>query len=130
MTPNGLVIEPYKRAVASLEEAFLQTKSVWTRDAAIQRFEYTFELAIKMMKRALENALDGNEIDQWSYRELCRRAAEAGLIDDVEAWFGYRESRNITSHTYDEDLADEVYDKAKEFAPAARKLLEALEKKV
>lgn len=130
MTIAGLVLEPYKRAVASLEEAFLQPKTVWTRDAAIQRFEYTFELAVRMMKRVLESAPDGKEVDEWSYRELCRRAAEIGLINDVEAWFGYRESRNITSHSYDEELADEVYDKAKEFAPAARKLLEALEKNV
>jgi len=80
------------------------------RDACIQRFEYTFELAWKMLRRQLEReAVSPAEIDGYSYRQLFRVAGEKGLVTDVPAWFDFREKRNLTAHTYDERKAAEVY---------------------
>ncbi|MBK5275875.1 MAG: nucleotidyltransferase substrate binding protein [Desulfuromonadales bacterium] len=97
------------------------------RDACIQRFEYTFELSWKMLKRQLEQELPNpTEVDGYSYRQLFRIGAERGLVQDVEAWFDYRERRNITSHTYDEAKAARVFVALPAFAKHAEELLAAL----
>lgn len=98
------------------------------RDAVIQRFEYTFELCWKMIKRRLEiDAPVPSEVDAMSYKTLMREAAERGMIVDVVKWLTYREQRNITSHTYDEKKAQSVYETALLFVHDARTLLKVLE---
>jgi nucleotidyltransferase substrate binding protein (TIGR01987 family) len=98
------------------------------RDGAIQRFEYTYELAWKSLKRVLESiSPSAGEIDALSFKDLIRIGFEKRLIEDVAQWFEFREERNISSHTYDERKAVSVYKAAKIFAPAARRLLLRLE---
>lgn len=126
MSDQKIIITPFEKAVTSLEAIYKEPKTVIVRDAAIQRFEYTFELAIKMIKRSLEKWPESATIDQQTYRDLIRIAAESGLIIDPESWFEYREARNVTSHAYDEKLAEKIYDTAKKFIPDAKKLLNAL----
>ena len=100
------------------------------RDACIQRFEFTFELAWKMLKRRLMLDLpNADEVDGMTYRTLIRVGAEQGLIEDVAAWFVYRDKRNITSHTYDPAKAAEVAAVLPDFARHARDLLERLAKR-
>ena len=53
---------------------------------------------------------------------------KAGLIADADAWFDYHQARNETSHTYEVEAAEEVYEAAVKFAPDARALLTALKK--
>ena len=48
------------------------------------------------------------------------------MINHIENWFGYRESRNITCHTYDEKKASEVYQSALRFIDDAKILLAEL----
>jgi len=80
-----------------------------------------------MLKRQLESELPNpTEVDGYSYRKLFRVAAERGLVQDVEAWFDYRERRNITSHTYDEEKAVRVFEALPAFAGHAEKLLTSL----
>jgi nucleotidyltransferase substrate binding protein (TIGR01987 family) len=98
------------------------------RDACIQRFEFTFELAWKMLKRRLEIDLPNpQEADAMSYRSLIRAGAERGLLDDAPDWFVYREKRNLTAHAYDPGKAAEVYAVLPAFARHVRTLLERLE---
>ena len=100
------------------------------RDAVIQRFEYTFELCWKMLKRRVEmDSVVPSEVDAMSYKALMRESAERGLILDVVKWLIYREQRNITSHTYDSAKAQSVYETAVQFAPDAQALLQELEKR-
>jgi len=54
-------------------------------------------------------------------------AAKKGLIADVEAWFRYREMRNISSHTDDRGKARQLYEGTLEFIDGARELLRNLE---
>jgi nucleotidyltransferase substrate binding protein (TIGR01987 family) len=97
------------------------------RDACIQRFEFTFELAWKMLKRRLELDLPSAlEVDSLSYRALIRTGAEQGLIENVPTWFVYRDKRNLTSHTYDAAKAKEVFAVVSGFARDARALLQRL----
>jgi len=123
-----------KKAVKSLGRAITRTQKAPSdeelRDAVIQRFEYTYELAWKMMKRQIEQeAPNPDDIDQLSFKDLLRTAAEKGIIADVEAWLIYREQRNITSHTYDEVEAKSVYETALKFLKDAEVLLSNLEKR-
>ena len=119
---------PLEKAIASLNRALVRATDAKgdeeLRDACIQRFEYTFELCWKMLKRQLEQELPNPaEVDGYSYRHLFRVGAERGLVQDVEAWFDYRERRNITSHTYDEEKAARVFDALPAFAGHAEELL-------
>lgn len=130
MKDTKLILTPFHKAVLTLEEALKQPKSVLIRDATIQRFEYTYELAWKFMKRYLESQFSEEEIDALPRKELFRYAQENGLIKNVEAWFGYHEARNATSHAYDEEIAERVYDAAVHFSSDAKQLLVELEKRL
>jgi nucleotidyltransferase substrate binding protein (TIGR01987 family) len=123
-----------QKALAALERALTPAGAApedeELRDACIQRFELTYELAWKMLKRRLEMDLPNpQEVDAMSYRALIRVGAEQGLIDDVADWFIYRDKRNLTSHTYDAAKAAEVAACLPAFAAHARRLLEKLQAK-
>ena len=102
------------RAVSSLEEgvnAYIKNpENLFIRDATIQRFEYTYELAHKMLKRYLELSEPNAEtIDQMAFPALIRTASERGLLlNGWDVWKLYRDARNITSHTYNEEKASNV----------------------
>ena len=74
-------------------------------DATIQRFEFCFELAWKLMKSAL--AYEG--IEASSPRSSIREGWKQGLIDSAEKWLDMLEKRNLSSHTYNETTAMDVY---------------------
>lgn len=126
-----LDLSPLEKALQSLEKAVvrskLEPKDDMIRDSVIQRFEYSYELSWKMLKRQLEkDAANPTAIDAMSFKELIREGAEKGLIQDPEAWFEYRNQRNITSHTYNEQKAATVYQAAVSFLPDAQNLLKTL----
>ena len=79
-------------------------------DATIQRFEFCFELAWKLMKAVLE--YEGIEAN--SPRSCIREGWKQGLISNAEAWLEMMEKRNLSSHTYDENVAREIYHDVKE----------------
>ncbi len=109
-----LDISSLGKALASLEEAVnehaKQPQNLFVRDATIQRFEYSYELTHKMLKRYLEmSEPNAAEIDQMSFPNLIRTAAEKGLLQQSwDQWKTYRDARNITSHTYNQQKAEQV----------------------
>ncbi len=129
-----LDITAITKACASLVEAVDRSKKEENdsivRDAVIQRFEYSYELAWKMLRRQLEvDSENPEQIDQMSYRELLRDAAEKGLLEEVDQWIEFRQQRNISSHTYNEDKAISVYNTALLFVTELKKLVMVLEQK-
>jgi len=80
------------------------------RDGLIQRFEFTYELSHKMLKRALEaGTASPGEYDQIAFADLIRSGNEQGLLlGDWPRWKRYRELRDKSSHSYDEAVALEV----------------------
>ena len=95
----------FTKAAARLEEACAQPFSSFIRDSVIQRFEFCWELAWKVLKLRLEQL----GVEALNPRDTFRAALGAGLIRDGNAWTEVQKKRNLTSHTYDEALADEVY---------------------
>ena len=74
-------------------------------DACIQRFEFTIELFWKLLKRILESK--GQEA---TYpKDVLREAFKGMLINEEDVWLQMLEDRNKTSHAYNQDLADEIY---------------------
>ena len=137
----SLELDSLRQAVASLERALKTIESAESDDAmsdevkellhagVIQNFEFTYELCWKFMKRWLEINIGGADVDGVTRRELFRRASENGLISDVDRWMEYHHARNITSHTYDQNTAEEVFEAAAGFSPDAKAFLEIIEKK-
>ncbi len=93
----------------------------------IQNFEFSYELSWKFIKRWLSENIGSTYVDGVTRRELFRLAAQSRLIDDVDKWMFYHAARNQTSHIYNEDIAREVFDTAKDFSLAAKDLLVRLE---
>lgn len=130
----SLDLSPLEKALASLNRALVRALAApgdeELRDACIQRFEYTFELCWKMLKRQLEEELPNPpEVDGYSFKQMFRVSGERGLVGDVEAWFEYRERRNLTSHTYNEEKARQVFAVLPRFAADAAALLRKLEER-
>jgi nucleotidyltransferase substrate binding protein (TIGR01987 family) len=119
MVKTDSLLEDLEKSVARLEEAASLDSTVIHQDATIQRFEFTFELAWKLMQ---EIGKESNR-DMYGPRNSIREAAQLGLIDDPQVWFDFLEARNLTVHTYNEETAQKVYKKAKEFVPHAKSLL-------
>lgn len=80
------------------------------RDSLIQRFEYTYSISLKMMKRYFSlSAFANDNIDGMTFNEMIRTANKMGLLfSNLEVWDNYRQKRNLTSHTYDEETAQTV----------------------
>lgn len=94
-----------ERAVHNLRIAIDAPEGDLARDAAIKRFEISFELAWKSVKLYL--ALKG--VDVRNPRDTLREALNEGIIADGNAWTQMLDTRNLTTHTYDDALAGAVY---------------------
>ena len=95
----------FAAAVDRLGEALAAPESDLNRDAAIQRFEFSFELSWKAIQKALRvEGLDGA-----SPKSCFKEAYRLGWILREEPWLSMLEDRNLTSHTYDAKLAEAVY---------------------
>ncbi|MCL4704151.1 HI0074 family nucleotidyltransferase substrate-binding subunit [bacterium] len=113
-------------AVARLGEALGEDSSnPLYLDATVQRFEFVFELAWKTLKRALE----AEGLDCKTPRETFKAAYQASWINEEALWVQMLDDRNVTSHTYDEPLAAEIYDNIKSYYPELVKLAALLRAK-
>lgn len=109
MTKEQLLLkwEDYHKALHRLEIALTKTldEDDLYLDATIQRFEFTFELALRLMKAVLE--YEG--IETTSPRSSIREAWKQHLINDAEKWLDMQVKRNLSSHTYNEETAQDIY---------------------
>lgn len=133
-----LNLDTLNRSIAALRrtlEAATDTESASEkmreamRAGVVQNFEVAYEQSWKMMKRWLQINLSKVEVDGVTRRELFRVAAQQKLIDDIDQWMLYHDARNRTSHTYNEEVVDEVNEAAKDFLEDAESLLKQLEKR-
>jgi len=103
----------WKQRLANFNKAFGQLTEFidkgylnkFEEQGLIQCFEYTYELAWNLLKDFLE--AEGNQNITGS-RSTITEAFKAGLITNGEGWMELFKDRNKTSHTYNEDTANEI----------------------
>ena len=98
------------------------------RDSVIQRFEFTYSIALKTLRKYfIERAFILEEVNQMSFNEMIRTASQLNLIkSNLEKWTIYREMRNMTSHTYNEEIALQVVSIIPDFSDEITYLLTKL----
>ena len=94
------------------------------RDATIKRFEFCFELCWKLMQAILQE----HGIEAYGPKGSIREAAKLGLIDNPHTWLEFLKARNLTTHTYEEKLAEKIYSKVKKFNKTAEVFIKNAEK--
>ena len=131
-----LDLSPLERAIARLDEGLArhhrEPSDEQLRDGLIQRFEFTYDLAPRMLRRALEETADSpGEIDLMSFPALIRTGWEQGLLKGGwPAWRGFRDTRNTTSHIYDEAKAIEAVSKIPAFLEEMQQLVHQLKQRM
>ena len=131
-----LDITPFEKALNSLKEVIEVYNSDKTnliiRDSMIQRFEYTYSIALKMIKRFFsQGAFVLENIEGMTFNEMIRQANKMELLkSDLEKWDDFRQKRNLISHTYDENVAKAVALVIEDFAVEVDFLLNSLKEKI
>lgn len=119
----------FEKAMARLTSACAQEEySELEQVGLVKTFEFSFELAWKVLK----DLLFYEGYDENSPRAVVRRAFEVGYLDEreTETLLDALGKRNLLSHTYDQNIANEAVELITErYAPALRELLERLQKK-
>ena len=98
--------DAFRELSEAIDLAALRPLSWLEKQGVIQGFEYTHELAWNMLKDYLEyqglSGLIGS-------RDSTREAFKRGLIGDGETWMEMIKSRNLTSHAYDRETAEQIF---------------------
>ena len=124
-TKYQAVLDEFKDATQRLAEALAAEKTEFVRDAAIKRFEMAFDLSWKTIKSALEE----EGILCASPLACIKEAFRQHLVGSHDAWVELIRTRNKTVHTYDEELAEEVYTALPAALSAFQELLAELAKR-
>lgn len=119
--------DSFEKAIKSLNSILERYKKdnydIDIRDAVIQRFEYTYSLALKVISRFIKMQ-STDVIDNMTFNQTIREANKLGLLKtDLPQWTEYRQKRNLTSHTYDEQVANDVISIIPEFKEEAEYIL-------
>lgn len=125
-------ITSLEKAIAQLDEALAYAGSdlaaadaqlaLHLRAAAIQAFEFTYELSVRMLRRyLLANEASPAVVDELDFNGLIRLGYARGLLnEELAAWRLFRQDRGTTSHAYDERKARAVFDHIPGFLAEAR----------
>ena len=108
----AIKIEGYDNAIEKLNKSLekdIKEDDLYL-DAIIKRFEFSYELAWRLMKRFL--SYEG--VDAQSPRSVIREAFNNGLINNPNVWLDMLEKRNLSSHTYNQETAETIYKFIKE----------------
>ena len=102
-------IQNFEKALQRLKEAVERAKDDLDKDGVIQRFEFTVELLWKTLKAIL--AYQG--IECYSPRNCIKEAFKANIIDYDEIILDMLEDKNLSSHIYDEQTSEEIFERIK-----------------
>jgi nucleotidyltransferase substrate binding protein (TIGR01987 family) len=124
-----LTAEDTGKALKTLKEIIYMPYSVVVRDAAIQRFEYSFEIFWKFLREYLR-VKEGIVCN--SPKSCFREAFSVELSTEEETMKALEmtDDRNLTSHTYHEEVAEEIYARIKDYYNLMNKIYQNLTKDV
>lgn len=123
-------LELANKALETLNEVLqIGSPSTIERDASIQRFQYSFEALWKLAKRYLRE-IEG--VDLGSPKGVIRTCREVGLFNDEETIVALEmvDDRNLTVHTYNEELAEEIYNKLNKYNVLMNSLVERITRRM
>ena len=117
------------RLVEGNERYLKDINDTQIRDGLIQRYEFTYEISHKILKRHLElSSPNPTVFDSMAFSDLIRTGNEQSLLkNDWTKWKIFREMRSKSSHTDDEQIAKEVVSIIPDFIDEAKFLLKKLE---
>ena len=117
------------RLVEGNERYLKDINDTQIRDGLIKRYEFTYEISHKILKRHLElSSPNPTVFDSMAFSDLIRTGNEQSLLkNDWTKWKIFREMRSKSSHTYDEQIAKEVVSIIPDFIDEAKFLLKKLE---
>ena len=122
-------LSKFSDTIKRLEEALKEYDKYQitsSRDGVIQRFEFCTELAWKSTREYL---LAQGYVDINSPKSVMKQAYADNLIDDDQAWLALLYVRNLTSHIYDENTANDIFDDIKnKYLTLLKQLLRKLSK--
>ena len=127
MSKLEAVLSQFQTALSRLDEVLRQEKNEFMRDAAIKRFEFTFDLSWKLIKVCL-GELSG--IICTSPKACIRDAYKQSLIEYDDRWIEMTDDRNRTAHLYREEMANEIYEKLEDYLQLFRSLLDSVKSKI
>ncbi|MDT8990749.1 nucleotidyltransferase substrate binding protein [Curvibacter sp. APW13] len=121
----------WKQRFSNFQRAFLLLREMREREVksfsqlekegAIQRFEFAFELAWKVLKDYLE--AEGVQLESNTPRQVIKQAFAAGLLPDAQTWIDIMLLRNKLSHTYDQQVFEQALHTIRdEYFPAFERL--------
>jgi nucleotidyltransferase substrate binding protein (TIGR01987 family) len=113
-------VRAFEQALRRLQEALREPESALVRDAAIKRFEFTYELAWNAVQRVLRE----QGVLCHSPKGCLSEAFTCGLVRDSPLWIRMIEDRNLTVHTYLERMAVAIYRNLKEYETLFEELLQ------
>lgn len=115
-----------KALVAFQEVMQIKQPTAIERDAAIQRFEFTFEACWKAAKEVL---FEREGVDAGSPKGVIRTCREIGILTDQQTVTALEmvDDRNLTVHTYNEELAEAIYSRLKIYLSILSVWLEVLD---
>ena len=100
------------------------------RAATVKAFEFSYELAIKMIRRQLAAVVaNPDALRRSAFADVMREAADAGIIQDAPSFMRYRQLRSMTSYTYNDDQAEATVAAVRDFISDMDFLLKKLEKR-
>ena len=114
MDAADIDLAPMKSAIERLEEGLAvlarEPENTLLRDGVIQRFEFTYELSHRLLRRYLASiAANPEEVQTMSFQDLVRLGGDQGMLRSEWArWRTFHQARTDTSHTYDEAKARQV----------------------
>jgi len=139
---NALDIAPLTQAVKAYKNVITYVSGVESKcdeelefyqleaakSALIQHFEFSYELCWKFMKRYLVQ--DGEDVEFLTRKDVFRASISKRLITDFDLWVKFHNARNSTSHTYNEEKAEEAFGVAKLFFCEFTEFVKALESRI
>lgn len=123
-------VNNFEKALARLNDVIGKKSSFYEQeledvytDVVVKRFEFTFEMSWKAIKRVL--AMVGLD-DKNNPRQCFKAAFSQGYVKDENTWLDMIEMRNLSAHTYDSDEIREIVQKIEAYSAAFNDLAKAL----
>ena len=117
-----LKLQDTHKALTSLKEILQEPYTIYIRDATIKRFEYTFEAFWKFLKEYLK-VMKGTIVNfpKDCFREILLLGISTE--EDIARLLEMTDSRNETTHTYKQEVANKIFVKIKGYAELMENIL-------